>query len=55
MSTETKKPSYWGVHNCGKVLYRGTHTECWLWLVNTYVNDTLASLVERDIKIARTN
>lgn len=52
---QKSKPAYWGIHEGNKVVFRGTHTECWDELVTKYANRTVQDLRELGIKIARTN
>lgn len=52
---QKSKPAYWGIHEGSKVIFRGTHTECWQELTARFGNRTMQDLLESGIKIARTN
>lgn len=52
---ENAKKHYWAIFQNKEVLFSGSHTECWNWLVEQYAVCTVASLSEAGIKLARFN
>lgn len=47
------KTAYWGVTQFKDVRFKGTHAECWQWLVETFKYQTLQELVEAGYCISR--
>lgn len=53
--TKEDKPKYWGVYEGEDTVFRGTHTDCWNYLVDKYATFEVKTLVQRGVRIARTN
>lgn len=47
------KPTYWAIFDNKKMVFDGTHTECWNMLVAKYGSYTMADLDVRKIRIGR--
>ena len=52
---EKSKKYYWAVFQGRDVLFEGSFNDCWQHLVSSYCNQTVRSLVERGIRISRSN
>lgn len=52
-ATKKKKPTYWAVYHGKEIEFDGTFTECWDWMIKTYIDETIAFLQEHNICVAR--
>ena len=51
--TKNKPNTYWGIKINEEVLFRGTYSECWDRLCESFHDQTLAELKKSNVRIAR--
>lgn len=52
---EKSKRYYWAVFEGREPIFEGSFKDCWQHLMGSYANVTVRTLVERGIRIARSN
>ena len=50
---EKSKKNYWAVYRRHNILFEGSHTECWKWLVGEFSKTTLRLLDADGVRIGR--